>query len=128
MDVNGDGVISRAEFKSFMEQQHVADMVAQQLQMLAQMSGQVPELFDQIKNIRKEYAEQFGGFYNKLFAKAADWAKGGVDEVTFLAAVVPIYKEQLAKEVKMDKIQESIQQMQEAIQQFSGWQLEALQQ
>merc|ERR1719281_1103901 len=120
MDANGDGVISKAEFKSFMEQQHVADMAAQQLQMVAQLSGQAPELFQQIKEIRKVYAEQFGSFYQKLFAKAAGWAKGGVDEVTFLAAVVPIYKEQLAKGCKMDKIQESIQQMQKAMTQYAG--------
>merc|ERR1719379_1756719 len=120
MDANGDGVISRAEFKSFMQQARVADGIAEQLQMVAQMSGQMPELFAQIKEIRNQYAEQFGGFFQKLFAKAAGWAKGGVDEVTFLATVVPIYKEQLAKGAKIEKINESIQKMQQSMNQMNG--------
>lgn len=128
MDANGDGVIQKEEFKKFMQQQHISEMVAGQLQMLAAMSEGKSELFEQMKNMRAEWGKQFGSFYKKLFASAASWAKGGVDEPTFLATVVPIYKEQMSKGAgNFKKLQQSAQQFGNAITQSSGFQWHALQ-
>jgi len=123
MDENQDGVISRAEFKQFMENAGVATMAGQMLSQVGVMSSSNCEFSNSIKEMRASLAAGEEGIRSQLMLKAADWFNSGVDEVTFIAQVSPLLKKSISQPVDQAKIVKSIQTFQQQLKQFSGMNL-----
>jgi Ca2+-binding EF-hand superfamily protein len=112
-DTNKDDVISREEFKAFMEQTQMPLMMQALAQQAMIAGSQQPGLFKMVKDIRSSMAEGEKGFFTKLCLKAKEWKDGGIDEVTFMQSVIPLMKEAMAKPPDEAKIQAAMQAYQQ---------------
>lgn len=114
-DTNNDGVISRSEFKSFMEQTGVAQQVAAMIQQLQTAASQQPAAFKALKDMRQALATGEKKFFTKLCLKAKEWKDGGIDEATFLINTIPIMKDALNQPVDLRQAQQAVQKFQASL-------------
>jgi len=92
VDSDGDGCISRAEVKNFMDDQRgMFMMVAQQALASA---GNTKQQMQVIKQVQQALANAEGDLSLKVMMQSMDWLRGGIDEATFLSKFVPFAREQ----------------------------------
>merc|ERR1719313_1044172 len=82
------------------------------------------QMFAQMKTCRENLAQAESSFTMGVLMRGMEWMSGGVDEATFLARVVPAFREQIrsnSPQAYLQQAQQGLQQQQAAMQQL-GWQ------
>merc|ERR1719443_181000 len=110
LDTNADGLLSRDEFMAGV------DGAPPQVTMVLEMQkGQFEQMFTQMKAVRENIAQAESSFTMGVLMRGMEWMSGGVDEATFLARVVPAYREQIMSSTPqtMAKAMQGFQTLQE---------------